>query len=207
MPLKFAKNVYESIGCLYLRPLLYADKIRPPHKNLNERPLEYAFVFKWLWRIKPKTILDVGTGKSSLPHLMAYCGFNVTATDYPTPYWSLPYCNRHYLVLKDDITNTKIKNKFDCITCISTLEHIFEYGTAVSNMFDLLNDGGHLIITFPYGDISMECKYRHSFTQVLSDTTALSMFRSHKTCLKARETHNIDREFQLSMWVVKKAFF
>jgi SAM-dependent methyltransferase len=60
--------------------------------------------------------------------------------------------NRHYHVVNDDITNTRLKTTFDFITCISVLEHVSDHNAAIKSMFSLLNPGGHLILTFPYND-------------------------------------------------------
>lgn len=118
----------------------------------NERIVEYGFVFKSLLRASPTTILDVGTGRSSLPHLLKICGFVVTAIDNISDYWTRPIFNRHFYLINDDITKTKIKKKFDLITCVSTLEHIKNYHAAIESMFRLLNPKGHLVLTFPYNE-------------------------------------------------------
>ncbi|MDD5318945.1 MAG: methyltransferase domain-containing protein, partial [Candidatus Pacebacteria bacterium] len=60
--------------------------------------------------------------------------------------------NRHYLVLNDDITDTKLEDCFEMVTCISTLEHIEKYDQAVKNMFSLVAAGGHVVLTFPYNE-------------------------------------------------------
>ena len=118
--------------------------------NFNERPVEMAFVFKNLARFYPKSILDVGTGISPLPRMMSDGGHHVTAIDNIKDYWSSGFFNPHYYIIDDDITDTKITETFDFITCISVLEHIENYKKAVGNMFKLLKPGGHLILTFPY---------------------------------------------------------
>ncbi|MGB9774423.1 MAG: class I SAM-dependent methyltransferase [Bacteroidota bacterium] len=119
--------------------------------RFNERPVEYAFVFKHLGRIYPRSILDVGTGESALPHLLRSCGALVTAVDNVRDYWPQGMFNRHYHIIDDDITNPRlIRDTFDLITCISVLEHIKQSDVAVSNMFKLLNPAGYLILTFPY---------------------------------------------------------
>jgi SAM-dependent methyltransferase len=120
--------------------------------RFNERPVEFAFVFKHLARIYPRKILDVGTGTTALPHLMQNCGYLVTAIDNIKDYWTSGMSNRHYHVIDDDITNSKLTDTFDFITCISVLEHIEAFDAAVRNMFKLLNPKGHLILTFPYTD-------------------------------------------------------
>ena len=62
--------------------------------------------------------------------------------------------NRHYHVIDDDITATRLSDRFDLITCISVLEHIQKPDDAVRNMFSLLKPKGHLLLTFPYNDRS-----------------------------------------------------
>ena len=65
-------------------------------------------------------------------------------------YWGETIINHHYYIKQDDIINTNIKDKFDCITCISVLEHIRESNQAIKNCAKLLKDKGYLLLTFPY---------------------------------------------------------
>lgn len=125
---------------------------KPLFSSWNERPVEYRFVFEALAETYPEKILDVGTGLTALPHLMANCGFKVAAIDNIRDYWHGGMFNRHYHVMDDDITDTKLKEKFNLITCISTLEHIEKSDQAVKNMFSLLNKKGRLLLTFPYNE-------------------------------------------------------
>jgi 2-polyprenyl-3-methyl-5-hydroxy-6-metoxy-1,4-benzoquinol methylase len=118
----------------------------------NERPVEFGFVFRQLAKLYPQTVLDVGTGTTALPHLIRNCGCLVTASDNIKDYWPSGMYNRHYHVINDDITDSCISDKFDLITCISVLEHVQNYQSAVKNMFTLLNPNGHLIMTFPYSE-------------------------------------------------------
>jgi len=118
--------------------------------RFSERPVEFSFVFRKLADIYPRQILDVGTGTTALPHILRNCGALVTATDNIKNYWSAGMFNRHYHVINDDITCTRLMRKFDLITCISVLEHIETPDIAMRNMFSLLNPNGHLILTFPY---------------------------------------------------------
>ena len=115
---------YDIFGKKYCNLKSKREFLRRKFRSINERPIEYRFVFKILTEISPKKILDVGPGMSSLPHLMSNCGFLVTAIDNIDEYWSRRVFNRHYYVIQDDITKTKLKSKFDLITCISVLEHI-----------------------------------------------------------------------------------
>lgn len=145
-------KIYKTFVQLGLTPILLKEYRFPSFSKINERPIEYAFVFKQLRQICPTEVLDVGTGLSALPFLMANCGFRVTAIDEMQSYWRSGFINRHYYVIRDDITNPKITKSFDLITCISVLEHIPNHQAAVKGMFRLLRHGGYLILTFPYNE-------------------------------------------------------
>jgi len=150
----YLREIVNTVGLAYARFLCRREYLHRQFCGVNERPVEYAFVFKCLTRIWPINVLDIGTGQSSLPHLMSTCGFLVTAIDKMGQYWRYPANNRHYHIIYDDITATHLIDEFDLITCISVLEHIQEHDQAVQSMFSLLKPGGHLILTFPYNDHS-----------------------------------------------------
>ncbi|MFA5059066.1 MAG: class I SAM-dependent methyltransferase [Candidatus Omnitrophota bacterium] len=144
------KTWIQKIGKAYYRQMLKkeyeAQQFEP-----NERSIEYRFVFDAIAKVCPKTVLDVGVGKSSLPQLMSVCGLKVTAIDNIYEYWSkYGMFNKHFYVINDDIANTKLANKFDLITCISTLEHIRDFNSAMKNMANLLEPKGFLVLTCPY---------------------------------------------------------
>jgi SAM-dependent methyltransferase len=119
-------------------------------KRYNERPVEFAFLFRAMAALAPQTILDVGTGTTAVPHLMRNCGPVVTATDNVKDYWPRGMVNRHYHVVDDDIRRTRLRENFDMVTCISTLEHIVPADDAVQSMLARLRPGGHLVLTCPY---------------------------------------------------------
>ncbi|MBP9818261.1 class I SAM-dependent methyltransferase [Candidatus Shapirobacteria bacterium] len=130
----------------------YREYLMPAFDKQNERPVEYSFVFAQIAKYYPKKILDVGTGLTALPHLMANCGCQVTAVDNIRDYWPKDMFNRHFWVIDDDIQKSKLEEKFDMITCVSTLEHIGDYSQAVAEMVRLLARKGHLVLTFPYNE-------------------------------------------------------
>ena len=68
--------------------LVAPDSRRRNGTRVNERPIEYRFVFDVATRVAPTTVLDVGTGKTSLPHLLWICGYEVTAIDNVSDYWA-----------------------------------------------------------------------------------------------------------------------
>ena len=144
-------NTYHQIAKWYLTPWLRRQWLRRTAARINERPVEYGFALRWLATLCPERVLDVGSGLSAWPELVADCGYCVTAIDEPSQYWRGRVAfNRHYYVIRDDITRPRLAGQFDCITCISVLEHILDHHAAMRGMFSLLKVGGHLLLTFPY---------------------------------------------------------
>ena len=144
-------NVYEKIVSLFLMPVFYKEQ-KFPLKRRNERPVEFAFAFRCMAEYYPASLLDVGTGTTAFPHLVANCGIRAIAIDKVTGYWKFLMANRHYPVRRDDITHPAVKEKFPMITCISVLEHIPAHREAVKGMFSLLSDDGHIVLSFPYNE-------------------------------------------------------
>lgn len=152
--LKLVKSHAKSLLNRYPAYLCRQEFDAQEFTRFNERPVEFAFVFRMMAETYPKKVLDVGTGTTALPHLMRNCGALVSASDNVRDYWEEGMLNRHYHVLDDDITDTRIADRFDLVTCISVLEHIEKSDDAVRNMLSLLSHGGRLILTFPYNERS-----------------------------------------------------
>jgi 2-polyprenyl-3-methyl-5-hydroxy-6-metoxy-1,4-benzoquinol methylase len=145
-----AKTRVRALLGLYTQHVCRDEYERQEFTKFNERPVEFAFVFSHIARLAPKTVLDVGTGKTSLPHMVRVCGPLVTAVDNVRDYWPAGMVNRHFHVIDDDIRQSRLTQRFDLITCVSVLEHIEPADEAVRSMLGLLNPGGHLILTCPY---------------------------------------------------------
>ena len=145
-------SLLDIFGRWYCKKKCKKEYLNKKFKWVNERPIEYKFVFQALTKLYPKTVLDVGTGTTALPHLLSNCGFLVTAIDNIIDYWPRGMFNRHYYIIQDDITSSKLKIQFDFITCISVLEHIEKSDDAIINMFRLLKKNGYLVLTFPYNE-------------------------------------------------------
>ena len=146
------KKTINRLGTAYVKRICAHEYKQQVYTSTNERPIEFSFLFKELVEFWPKNILDVGTGITSLPHLLRNCGFLVTATDNIKDYWPSGMINRHYHIINDDITDTLISETFDAITCISVLEHISAHTKAMKSMYRLLKPNGRLILTCPYNE-------------------------------------------------------
>lgn len=146
------KSLGRRLGMSYVQRLCAKEYNSQAVGFINERPIEFSFVFRQLVAFWPKKVLDVGTGMTSLPHLMRNCGFHVTATDNIKDYWPDGMVNRHYHVIHDDITHSSLLGPYDTITCISVLEHIRNSRAAIESMYKVLAPGGRLILTCPYNE-------------------------------------------------------
>ena len=146
------KNIVHKLGTKYISRINLKEAKAQKFKRHNERAIEYRFVFDCLNDLRPVRVLDVGTGKTALPSLMANCGCVVKAIDNVRDYWPSGMVNRHWHVQDDDIRSPKLADKFDLVTCVSVIEHIEDHRTAFLSMVNLLAPGGHLIITTPYNE-------------------------------------------------------
>src|SRR5215472_610341 len=148
---KLVKRVVHSAGSQYCKAIARSEFDAQSFKRINERPIEYRFVFEAITKYGPKTVLDVGTGLSALPNLIRTCGPVVTAIDNIRDYWPEGMVNRHFHIKDEDATRS-ITGSYDMVTCISVLEHIKAHDDAVRSMLKALNPGGHLVMTFPYNE-------------------------------------------------------
>jgi 2-polyprenyl-3-methyl-5-hydroxy-6-metoxy-1,4-benzoquinol methylase len=122
----------------------------------TDRYLEIPFAIKNLPK-PPAKILDVGCSGSMFPLILRAMGYDVTGID-KRPHES----KDRFKFIWEDITRWRSKEEFDCVTCISVLEHIGiggRYGNkdddyadyaAMKNMVASLKHGGTLILTVPW---------------------------------------------------------
>lgn len=146
-PLRIAGDAYLRFRLRQEFAAQQAD-VRGP----NERPLEYTFALSALSLSRYRDVLDIGPGLSPWPAVVNTCGYHVTAIDEVDSYWRGAMINRHFHVLRDDITKPALKQQFGIVTCISTLEHIPDTDAAIRGMAKLLKFGGLLILTVPYNE-------------------------------------------------------
>lgn len=146
-------QVAKRLAIPILRRTVIATESRSRFTGeVNERPVEYRFVFDCLNSVNPRTVLDVGSGTSSLPHAIWMCGFEVDAIDNVRDYWRRGLLNRHWNVVNADVRALGRNGRYDLVTCVSTLEHIDDPDAAVAGMCAALATGGHLLVTVPYNE-------------------------------------------------------
>ena len=123
----------------------------------TSRTAEYRFVFKHLPPVGC-TLLDVGSADSLLPLKLAERGYKVHALD-TRKYWGH---HANLVFVQGDIVSTSFPDgSFDCVTAVSTIEHIGLglYGDpihedadakAIREISRILRPGGRLILTTPF---------------------------------------------------------
>jgi len=128
---------------------------------ITPRIVEHPLVFRILKLTKGR-ILDIGCCESKLIIELASLGYEAYGIDQKD--YSLLHPNFHFI--KADIMKMPFPdNFFDCITAISTIEHIgfgiygdpiIEKGgdkKAITEMKRVLKKGGRMLITMPYGGL------------------------------------------------------
>ncbi len=161
-----------------LREVLYQEIV-------SERIVEYPLVFANLPQL-PGRILDVGCRYSNLVLQTASLGYDTYGIDL-SPY---PYTHPNLKILTGDIRSTKFKSGFfNCVTAISTIEHIGlgfyensprdENGDtkSVNEIYRILAKNGRLIFSAPFGKKALTPTYR-----VYNAQTLKVLFQKFKSC-------------------------
>ena len=137
------------------------EKGRAEVGSVNERIIEHPFVFSALADLRPGSrILDVGGGESTVAVALASSGFQVTVVE-PMGY---PFSHPNLSVFEKPLEQFEGVEPFDAVVALSSIEHfgIAHYDidcdldldadtTAIASIANLLNPGGRLVLTTPFG--------------------------------------------------------
>lgn len=120
-------------------------------------------------------ILEVGCGIGNFTAYLTNYG-NVWACDVEKNYidQTKTLLDRQVKVGFGDIEKGEyffIRKKFDTIICLNVLEHIKDDMKALKNLYDLLKDGGHLILLVPahmflYGEIDKSIGHYRRYNKI-----------------------------------------
>ena len=100
---------------------------------------QYRFIKRNAKHIKDKKILEIGAGEGYKVEKYFHNSNVYIKTDI------IDYDN----VKKLDITKDKLESIYDVIICINVLEHIYDYQSALENIFSGLKKGGMLFLSSP----------------------------------------------------------
>lgn len=90
-------------------------------------------------RIHNEKILEIGSGDNSSKRYFSKDN-EFTESDI---------CPSHKNVLKLDITKMKFREKYDIIIAIHVLDDVFDYQTAIKNVYNALKKGGRIFFVVP----------------------------------------------------------
>ena len=118
-------------------------------------PIRMAFTQEFA-ELKGKKVLDVGCGGGLLSEALAQCGAKVTGLDVEEK--SLEVAKLHLLESKLKVnyhlgeveklaTEKKHIGKYDVITCMEMLEHVFAPESIIKACATLLKPGGYLVVS------------------------------------------------------------
>ncbi len=110
------------------------------HFLLPIRKAQIRFVKEFSETVDECTILEIGCGGNK--DFIKY--FETRNDVVQSDIKRFPGCE----VL--DVTELNLKEQYDVILAINVLEHIFNYRLAISNMFNALHPGGHLVLSVPF---------------------------------------------------------
>ena len=150
----FKAKIVNFVNLFYKLINLKSKKIQ-----IGERIVEIPFLYKNLDFHKINKILDLGCVGSKISLQLASLGFNVVGIDYR------PFIFKHKNLefVQGNFFDINLPaESFDCVICISTIEHIglpaynikpFDQGDkkAIEKINTLLKKGGKLILTVPFG--------------------------------------------------------
>jgi ubiquinone/menaquinone biosynthesis C-methylase UbiE len=125
------------------------------HSKIWARELEYGWISRRT--LSSDSILDVGSGVSDFPAILSLLTNNVVAvdiTDYGKEHTVIAekFQTSYNWMLADARKLEYSDNTFDCVTCVSVLEHIPDGGdiSAMQEMLRVCKVGGRVLISVPY---------------------------------------------------------
>lgn len=157
-PFQVLNSQIKQNECQSLKDNMLLWRLRYRAPKYFDRDLEYPWVLKNI-DMKEGKLLDIGSTVGQMLRDVLPKEIDISILNINTMK-DVDGVNQ----IEGDIRGTDLKsNIFDCITCISTLEHIGvqgrygvekdEYGDmkAMKEMHRLLKPGGRLVLTVPYG--------------------------------------------------------
>ena len=142
------------------------------------------------------TALDYGGGGGRDSIILAKLGYQTTYSDLIGQF--TPWVEKRFRVRELPIRVTDVRDlgeqRFDLITCMDVLEHIYDLEYAVGDLFAHLRPGGHLI-TYPCfynswdGDhVEKNCGYRPYFLELVAEIGLRLVAREGEVYHLVRET-------------------
>ena len=149
---RLGERLYAQVAEKMLRPLLSWEEHKVWTRGYPaERTAEHAFAFKHLSSEWATSMLDVGSGESAFPALVALGGIKVRAIDPFKPYWRNGNGNRHWRVHRSEVWDWQEPESVDVVTLLGVIEHTWNDVEMIQAMALNVKVDGLLIVTCPFG--------------------------------------------------------
>ncbi len=115
------------------------------HNITGARKYQFNKVAEFAKNKKGLKILEIGSGKK-VKDRHSYSAKHLFLNDNEFIQTDIIKDFGHRIL---DVTKMRDSNKYDVILCMNVLEHVFEYNTAVKNIYNALKKDGTVIIALP----------------------------------------------------------
>ena len=163
------------------------------------RTFEYAWMIDaaqaHFASITNKTAIDIATGDCHPGALILQSlGFKTTGTDLYAPS-KFPYPESGITYITDDIVYSQLNEQYDCVCCISVLEHISHnyQEQALHNILKRVRPGGCAILTFdsPGYDSVTDIELYHKVVNDIGFTTTRDQSNDPIRSSKLPTSHDV----------------
>jgi len=172
----FKQKMYEVVANTGVAVLskIFPEQFACDGVKPSDRYIEYNFTLKNLPK-PPVNILDVGCVSSFFPLILAGFGYQVTGLDMRKYQITEALAFPNFKFIQHNIVEKLLPKVFDCVTAISTIEHIGIHGrygakkddfadfNAIRNIRECLKDNGTLILTIPVGKYKVVAPYQRIY--------------------------------------------
>ena len=145
----------ESLVRFYNETTLEIFELMHYHSaTWDQGPLNYVCALELAKQMGCRTYLDYGSGIGSGGLLFSKEGLPATLCDISTPLLTFAqwrFSQRELQATFVDLKKADPKVSVDLITCFEVLEHVQDPLALLRKFHGLLNDGGFLVVTAPFG--------------------------------------------------------
>jgi 2-polyprenyl-3-methyl-5-hydroxy-6-metoxy-1,4-benzoquinol methylase len=124
----------------------------PPHYQHKPVPhSSHSVMMGQLERLRPHSVLELGTATGFLTRQMRDLGCEVTGVelDASAAAEAAPFCTRMLVGDLEDLSDAEIGGPYDAIVCGDVLEHLRDPWTTLERLVGRLAPGGHVIVSLP----------------------------------------------------------
>lgn len=142
----------------------YHSEIKEYHEKVNyffdwSRQWEYPWLMKNVPFSKNKTVVDAGGGTCYFPDIVSKYSKSVTILDRNIGFIKKGVDFEYPFIKQDLSEKLTTKEKFDIVLCVSVLEHIDDYISAIKRLTQLVKKDGYLAMTLDlFLDNSRPCR-------------------------------------------------